>query len=1838
MPFYTEKFKLPFFSRGEIYSASRDRQRFEIIDEELSALSSLIGSGIVKGMEVESISNESIIIKEGIFCIDGRMYVNSVDKTFNIESLGVNYLWAISGTDTSIVYGNISNIANLNYSDASAGVPINEVEFSSLSPYSVSIKIVDKLPADTKKIKIYKSTGNDFSNSIQIASLFYPEIEFLDEQVLPGYSYNYWFINEDVNGFVSDVSEKFMHASPEDLSIPNSPSGIKTYPAHRSIGITWNASVSKNVSYYVINCVQMDEMYEQTILAPITNAVFNNLKNGISAKISIVAVSLSNISSEPISVFSTPTFHPGARDADSLSAVFYPSSVDGMQKSSIRLTWANPYIDPALSDLSLGEQKEISGQYDIITKYQVWEIRNNGSISLQGEPTVAYSPNEIIFSYFQKKNANNQIVNENLKDNSNYFIKVTRVIDGLESLGRYVFVRTGDVTPPDAPFGILSSLQTDGSLDITWSLRNVSEVKKQKIIIESANILSTIYNFSNLTSSGFRFSALQSDPINEALFENRPPFRIGYVDGYFIFEPETDRIEAIKSLGVISGFGSIVDLEVISPPGGIYVSSAGLNVSSFKSNFLALSPVLKFTWSTGGLPKTRNISLANLFEFINLTGDDDDSTYFDKIIKTEPKSFSTDSSFLNAPDSVRFNILNSGVKFEDIPKEVTIGNYSLEISDELSQSTYYKLPISFVSANKRYKISIQSFDFSNNLSSMATSTYDTEPLWSVSPPNSPTFQVVSIEDGALKISWIPSFSDSLNGYEIMRAEIEDGGLTSFAAENNLLWKKIASLPNDINQYIDYSTESGKYYVYRVISIGLLNKKSPLFFGLNQNNETTSIKQSPAIETNSFIPKISISQNNNDIIISFENSDGFYDGYHIYRSFNYGEFKKIASINMSDSSYGYTDKSALILSGNYRYLVRPITTQSSFVITSDENYNNGLLLAQLITSINNIEIVNTSSSAILASASVKPELEERIEIHKHLMLDEENDLRVNLSSEYVFENFETDNNQRFLIIEELPSLPQKYNVKVLLNGNLSSINYEFLPQRQLLKFGTRLSPTSGNTQTNEPFAFLPSIKLIIDVSGETENELSEERLSSVFAQQISFGKINSQSMPLLSHSGPIGETMSAAECLAESVDGFKHIVTLNENRRYLIYNNLTSELSEISEFEYNDLTLSEGTLSKVGFPLNKSRHYMVHDAFNIPGTENFIFATNRGVYYYWQNGAVFNMDLLIASEPPQDSGPCHKIIYCDQARILLCLNFRSFDVIKVSKNGGVALLYAQQALDFNAHVFRDAVETSDGSVFVSSDIGIFRIRFNNFVNYQEDNRSFNGNVSNIKIEQVSLFSGSNTDVFALWTNEEKTIIYVSTGSGIFYSNNFGQSFVIDKEISKVPHLWSVINSQGTWFGVSENAIYRKRNNEAQFTRIYYNSNFVFRRISAKYGKLLVVTNDGLYSTESIVNCKYNESIDINPINIEVSENGSRKHLYSIANFGPYLIACLEGKTKLMYSLDRFAEHFDFSSSVTIFGIDDFPTVIVNNKKIGAGVYLQYSTDGKKDDCIFFDSFLPTGSDVRVIRQYSVFSNPSGGWARRDFASPCILYKNNNKLNDGSRANKPFNQIAYYSELQHELTDQVSNISELEINLEGLRQHAYKMMINETDADGNVLELGIHRFTRNNMRTLIDRIDQVNSKVYDDNDASSLGILSSLRVPYPQIEVNFVSNSLPGSYGVSKQMLNKLGITYTQYSEATFEGSLGTYDPEDPSYYLPEIPTVSPHAGVSAPNYEFDDLEAFGDDIGVIYSGYYGSNNAETTLGSFGGRRTSGGTGNGTDDGTIGGPGSGLGGGGGLGGGV
>ena len=1821
MTFYTKNFQIPFFSRGDSYSASIDQSRFKKIDEELNSISSIIGSGVVRGIEVLAIDSSTIKVSSGIFSINGKIYNKPIDEYFSILSSEKSYVYINSGSSQSVYLLRKSNISSINYIDSSAGEPLSNVSFEALSPYSVRLSFSSTVPADYKNIYIYRSSQNDVSSSEEIGVVNSPLLYYEDYEILSGSSYYYWFKIEDVNGFYSDYSESFIYESINDMSVPSPPMNLKTYPAHRSIGLSWDPAISRNISHYILSYGQNEVDESILINSNTSHFVINNLKNNIPVSISLKSISFSEVESSEVLVSSIPVFHPGARDADYILGYFV-SGEESSGFSAIKVIWNEPDIDPNLTDLSIGELEELSGNYNVIIKYAIWELRQNGSIAIEGVPVVANNSQQIIIRQFQRRTAQGQIINESLKDSSSYLIKLFRIINGRESVGRFLKIKTGDVTPPSVAKNISAELLGDGSLNFNWSNDRPVDVFRQIVSIKKSFIQSTTFDYSSVTSILFKIQNRISGNISESsipilnnLFgDGSPgfPLKMGFSSGYLVFEIIDRVIDELSSYSESSGIGIIEKFVNNIPEGGLYIQTAGLNLYQLVNKISQMPPIFEIIWnsSIGGsmLSKSYQIKILDLISFYNISEFSDNDLYFNSLIPQEPVAPFSDISYENAPDSVPFRSLSEGVSYSDIPKYVSLSSPQIVIKETINNNYFYNLSSNFVDPSTRYFITIFSYDFSGNASQQSSFYFDTPPVWQILPPSPPSNQTVFIENDMIVVAWSPVNDTSVSGYKILRSEIEDGDSFSSAENSELIWEDIGLVRKTEYQYGDYSATYGKYYVYRIVSVGLLGKISPSSFGLDPNEQTTPIIFFREPEDSDQVT-ISVEKNNNDIVVNIGNRGKDHDGYLIMRRFNKGSFLQVGSISASEAFF--VDRGALILSGVYEYVVLPVASESYVSITSYQNDEFGILLAE-VSKLNDEILVNSLSRySFLLGSLMKDELGQKISSHRHLLYDENYDLRVSLNNEYSFSNFLTDNNQRFLINEELPSLPENYSFIVMLNGSLSSIPFEFIPERKLLKFSVKLAPLDGEQKTSEPFSTLPIISLIIDVGGETDGTLSEDRLGDFFGQQIGYGRIGNNALPSLFHSGYYGSIANPLDCICDSVDGFKFLISLNENRNYLIFNRSSNSYSEISEYSYNNSAPAGIDSEKVGFPLNKTRNYIIYDSFNIPGTENFIFATNFGIYHYYQQGDSFNIESIISYEAPSDSGPCHKLIFMPMSRSLVCINFRSFDILSISESGVVSVIQSQLGFDYNCHVFRDAVEMDDGSFFVSSDIGVFRVQLSSsmyFSNYSSYDFGQSNTTSNIKITQLGFFSGRSTDAYAVWVSVDKRILYVSTEFGVFYSNNYGQTFSRDDELKNTSRLWSVINYQGVWFGVGDNSIYRKRLDENGFVQIYYNDSLYFRRMKIKYGRIIICTNEGVYKTDSLLYAKYNQNIIVTPLSIDVAESGKRKFVYSISDFGPYLVCSMEGKTKIAYSLDRFADHIDFSKYVQIMAYEDFPTVYVNDKQVSVGVYFQYNQSSQANDCIFFDFFVPETFSVKVVRQYINFVNSEGGWASRDFAASAFLYKNNIKINDGSRANKPFNQIAYYSDVSHSLDDTVSSLSKLNSRIEDLKEHSLFMLINKVNQDGNPIEYGIHRFTRNNVRKLIDRIDLVNSSIYSDEESSNLGILSSLRLQYPYMEVNFIANVIPQPYGISVQKLSDLGISYLSYEESSFEGTLGTYDPEDPPYYMPPLPTRSHYEGVDQPNYEYIDDEDEGLAApDVPYAGFYGDNAGQPTLVAFGGRR-------------------------------
>ena len=261
----------------------------------------------------------------------------------------------------------------------------------------------------------------------------------------------------------------------------------------------------------------------------------------------------------------------------------------------------------------------------------------------------------------------------------------------------------------------------------------------------------------------------------------------------------------------------------------------------------------------------------------------------------------------------------------------------------------------------------------------------------------------------------------------------------------------------------------------------------------------------------------------------------------------------------------------------------------------------------------------------------------------------------------------------------------------------------------------------------------------------------------------------------------------------------------------------------------------------------------------------------------------------------------------------------------------------------------------------------------------------------------------------------------------------------------------------------------------------------------------------------------------------------------------------------------------------------PTVYVDGSPRHQGVYFQFSQDAAsfeslaadnsesstvetgEAECIFFDDPPSPDQDVRVARTYHAWIHPRGTWAHIDYAAPVALRVNGYQVNDGSRARRPYDDVAYLASFNPQFGEEASNASSFSFAFAEMVAHADFMLVNTSDPEtGEPTSYGVHKFSRANMITLLRKIERANRFVYDTASLARMGIDADYRIPNPLIKVDLIANGFLSPFGVRKEQLDLLG--------EEVRGDIGVWDAEDIGYRLPPVNSRSISAGSLAPNYE------------------------------------------------------------------
>ena len=131
MPINTQHYGLEAFTWGDYYSASSDRRRFVIIDNQLAFISDMVGSGRILGWRIAQTANMDIAISSGMGMVGKRILESfgSLGHTVSDNTVEYIYMKAKEGVIGGVSgFSNIDSLTAVNITPPSSPSNLEEIE------------------------------------------------------------------------------------------------------------------------------------------------------------------------------------------------------------------------------------------------------------------------------------------------------------------------------------------------------------------------------------------------------------------------------------------------------------------------------------------------------------------------------------------------------------------------------------------------------------------------------------------------------------------------------------------------------------------------------------------------------------------------------------------------------------------------------------------------------------------------------------------------------------------------------------------------------------------------------------------------------------------------------------------------------------------------------------------------------------------------------------------------------------------------------------------------------------------------------------------------------------------------------------------------------------------------------------------------------------------------------------------------------------------------------------------------------------------------------------------------------------------------------------------------------------------------------------------------------------------------------------------------------------------------------------------------------------------------------------------------------------------------------
>ena len=1727
----TPALRLPYFERGDRYSAMVDRARMLMVDDQLHAFANAVGDGVVDGFE-SSVADSSCTIGPGSAFIDGIYCRMALATTTTLPSAGEG-VYIKRQPNALTKYGKFSSSRKAVVSDSLAVVaPI------------LSANILDgkvELFLDWESASIATKHAHLLVDGVFVTSidrqhsgwsLPINEGDTVSLSLVP-----YSYIGE--SGTPSNplvVSRVFLDET------PSAPTGFAVVENYESASLIFDRAPTGLVQSKVISWIELDgfgnevgEESEVSVSAESTHFVITGLKNRSKYRVSIVHESIYGKLSFAAVKYFTPSSAAVAGDVDDV-VVEALRSLTGAFYLSIR-----PVSDDTYATLS-----------SIYVR-----VHKNGSFGFEYSSQDMRMPASGVLTASSLKVAEgNGFSTRPIEDNASYTVVLYRRIGSQQTRGRFAKVYTGDSTPPQSPDSLSASASEQGEIRLVWSHAQPVDVSYFDVSVVTSQVLSR--------------SPVLTEPLWDAVYIARRSIN-NRCDFSFTVRGRTFRIDGVENedFAMVDGFTSasldlsgktIVDMVK-------FINSASVRLKSKSTGIVyaiyqlieAKSP---FTYAPNLAESADGVRLLLpgnsaelMMEFAGSRISDDSPIGVRNAVVNTDYDDQTGGFF-----SAGGVILQSRSPSDGDSSNRYIYTYGANENTVSSRTRLasYSLPAVLVKPGYRYSFSVYAVDGSGNSSDASTYEFVSPFVEDMTSPSMMDQVAISPVQEGMLVTWNGASRLPAKRFIIFRSSVSASGVVG-------QYSQIASIDNSSYQYEDIMVSDGASYMYRVGYENFWGRSSPAPSSAETEAKIGVVSQYISRSDLAGPTGLSASMVSDDLVCTWNLYPYACDGLEIWISDPViGRFSRAGSASREQTSF--TLRNARTAKGEYRFAIRAIVSECAIMVSDIGNPpDNSMLLyegsgASLLH--DRRRIISSLHDPIVDAAA------EIIEQHRHFRYADGADMRIDLGDHYVISQYSTSDNRTYLPVAPIEAGINASEGIVFVNGGPPSVSY-YMTEDGNIVFADLLDSNA-------------SVKAVIFGTSEVDGELEQNRVGVLSAQQLSSGRLRRSILPELEHDAQFAK-MSPVSCLAETVDGYKWFATVNERRKVRYqHSDPTTYWSEVP-VEIADAQAEAPLGSRPSsFPLCRGGgRSMVHDILS-DGAYAFL-ATSVGSYYLSDISLINDSTVqeLRQSQPPDDCGSIHRVRRLS-FDVVAFVGFRGIDILSLrpDSNGRLSPIASSLGISDGVKCFRDIFKADDGSFIGVASNALWKISIRP-----------NGVVTRSQMRPVADGGATIWCAFLMGSN-----MYVYTDAGMVVGDQAGTFF---EPVDFVPPRLKVVDfvriSETQVALVATHSIWLIGPSSA---RRVVDSKVRLGRGCIHDGKLFICSDSGLMSTDAGTNIYGSPSYRLVRVNVPRFEDGRFFLPLTVHSDGQRIYVGGEGGVLSTLNVNRWGKLLDTHVSPLGGGIpvpqalsQESPTVYVDGSPRHLGVYFQFSKDAAvfeplasdnaetsqvetgQAECIFFDDPPDTEQDVRVARTYHAWVHPKGTWAHIDYAAPIALKVNGYQVNDGSRARRPYDDVAYIASLRPQFGEEASAASSFSNAFDEMVSHADFMLVNTSDpVTGEATSYGAHKFSRANMRALLRRIERANRFVYDTAALARMGVDADYRIPNPLIRVDLIANAFLAPYGVRKGQLDLIGISYGSFEGEEVRGDIGVWDAEDIGYRLPPVAPRDISTGSLAPNYE------------------------------------------------------------------